>query len=241
MTHTEWLDVIRPKVDGAKSLHHALDGHDLDFFFLASSQSSTLEHPGQANYAAANTFLEGFCRYRHSLGLPASVLNIGAIKGVGFLAENALAKRKVASQGLHFFSEREFLNFMEVSLMNSTPVLLGAVPSSQDSCHLIMGLDSSSQPDNTSHRPEWYNDRRLAIYDNMKAQTKVESSTASGDLSKFLGSITENPDVLADQSSAEFLAHEIGRKVLSFGFKPDAHIDTSLTLVQLGMDSLMAS
>lgn len=48
-------------------------------------------------------------------------------------------------------------------------------------------------------------------------------------------------DILTEESSVHCLAQEIARKVLSFGFKPDAPIDVSLTLMQLGMDLLMAS
>ena len=48
-------------------------------------------------------------------------------------------------------------------------------------------------------------------------------------------------DILTEESSVHCLAQKIGGKVLSFGFKPDTPIDVSLNLMQLGMDSLMAS
>ena len=241
MTYDQWMDVIRPKVDGALNLHHALEGQDLDFFFLASSLYATVEHPGQANYAASNCFLEGLCRYRHSIGLPASTLNIGAIKGVGYLSDNLQAKRKVAAQGLQFHGEREFLEFMRLSTTNSRPLSSSSWPSTRDSCHLIMGLNVKANPDNSKNRPAWHRDRRLGIYENLKASTEIETSAASTRLADFLSAVTNNPDVLTEESSVHFIAQEIGRKVLSFGFKPDAPIDVSLNLIQLGMDSLMAS
>ena len=52
--------------------------------FRYDQLSTVLGQPGQGNYNAANTFMESFCQYRHSLGLPASVLNICPIEGVGF-------------------------------------------------------------------------------------------------------------------------------------------------------------
>ena len=39
---------------------------------------------GQANYASENTSLDAFVQYRHSLGWPASSLDIGAIEDVDF-------------------------------------------------------------------------------------------------------------------------------------------------------------
>lgn len=45
-------------------------------------------HSGQPRRLMHLTFVSGFYRHRHSLGLSASVLNIGAIKGVGYLSEN---------------------------------------------------------------------------------------------------------------------------------------------------------
>ena len=48
-------------------------------------------------------------------------------------------------------------------------------------------------------------------------------------------------DILTEESSVHCLAQEMGSKVLGFGFKPDAPIDVSLNLMQLGMDSLMTS
>lgn len=164
MTHADWTNVTRPKVNGAWNLHSALEGHDLDFFFLASSLSSTLGHPDQANHAAACTFLEAFCRYRHSLGLPASVLAIGPIKGVGRVSEDLEATARVASQGLQVLGEREFLESMEVALVNSTPASSSRWPSSMDSCQLIMGLNPQTRTDTSKHRPSWHNDRRLAMY-----------------------------------------------------------------------------
>ncbi|KAL9630961.1 MAG: hypothetical protein Q9204_004461 [Flavoplaca sp. TL-2023a] len=47
--------------------------------------AEVLDH-GQANYAAANTFLDAFVLYRHFFGLPASVLDIGVMEHIGFVS-----------------------------------------------------------------------------------------------------------------------------------------------------------
>ncbi|GAB2187696.1 SDR family NAD(P)-dependent oxidoreductase [Roseibium sp. LAB1] len=54
--------VLKPKVDGALALRDACAGLDLDAFVLFSSLAGPFGNPGQANYAAANGFLDALAR-----------------------------------------------------------------------------------------------------------------------------------------------------------------------------------
>ncbi|TDP92878.1 type I polyketide synthase [Labedaea rhizosphaerae] len=102
--------VFRPKVDAATVLHELTRDADLALFVLFSSASATIGSPGQANYAAANAYLDALAQHRRALGLPAVSLGWGlweqASAMTGQLSEHDRARAGVlitAEQGLALF------------------------------------------------------------------------------------------------------------------------------------------
>ena len=87
MTYDDWKETITPKIQGSWNLHKVLP-KDLDFFILLSSISGVIGNPGQANYAAGNTYQDGLAFYRRSQGLCATAIDLGVVKGVGHVEEN---------------------------------------------------------------------------------------------------------------------------------------------------------
>ena len=83
MNWSQVATVLAPKVAGAWNLHRACAEHSLDFFVMYSSLASVLAPVGQANYAAANGFLDALAHYRRRLGLPAMTINWGPWSAIG--------------------------------------------------------------------------------------------------------------------------------------------------------------
>ncbi|KAI0475393.1 KR domain-containing protein [Xylariaceae sp. FL0804] len=91
MTHREHHEATRSQVAGTWNLHNAAADLGLrpDFSTTLSSISGLVGQPAQANYAAADVFLDNFASYRRGLGLQAKSVSLGAIDGAGFMAEHS--------------------------------------------------------------------------------------------------------------------------------------------------------
>src|SRR4051794_22245083 len=98
MSFAQWNSALKPKVDGSWNLHKLLP-EALDFFVLLSSVSGICGQQGQANYAAANTYLDALAHYRVGRGQKAISINLGAMVSDGFLAENPEVMDRILSYG----------------------------------------------------------------------------------------------------------------------------------------------
>ncbi|MGV9541619.1 HAD-IIIC family phosphatase [Nocardia beijingensis] len=116
--------VLRPKVDAAYHLHELTADRNLSMFVLFSAAGSLFGTPGQANYAAANAYLDALALRRRSLGLPAQSLAWGAWE-VDMHDHMAQADiRRIARAGVRAFSVQEGMACFDAALRAGDPVLV---------------------------------------------------------------------------------------------------------------------
>ncbi|GGS25975.1 hypothetical protein GCM10010252_76200 [Streptomyces aureoverticillatus] len=120
--------VLAPKTYGAWHLHELTRHLDLSAFVLFSSITSVLGTPGQANYAAANAFLNGLAEARHAEGLAATSLCWGywaqrSELGAG-LGEADIVR--LGRQGVQPMASHEGLALFDTAIARNEPVLVPA-------------------------------------------------------------------------------------------------------------------
>jgi myxalamid-type polyketide synthase MxaB len=122
-TPDRFQSVLSPKVRGALNLHFLTQHYPLDCFVLFSSAASLLGSGGQANYAAANAFLDALAQARRSIGLPALSLNWAAWQSKGMAARSQTTQ----GQGMKTIAPATGLSILE-TLLNQPYSQVGVLP-----------------------------------------------------------------------------------------------------------------
>lgn len=244
MDINQWNTAVRPKVRGTWNLHHELS-EDLDFFVMTSSLSGICGYFGQANYASANTFLDAFSQYRRAQGRAASVLDLGAVDDVGFVARNAAEFSTQLSTNVNkLITEQHFLDCVQLAIVTSKPPQTtneqdmananaaqsngnhektpGFVDGWYDPGQSCVGLASEVPIDDGGSRLIWQRDPRMAMYRNLETVGNDAAGSrgkATGEAEKtrqFIASARANPETLDSSESSRFLAITICKRVRWF-------------------------
>ncbi|SAI05805.1 polyketide synthase [Bordetella ansorpii] len=208
--------VLAPKVLGALHLDELTRGMPLDFFVFYSSGTTLFGNPGQANYVAANGWLEAMARHRVSQGLPATCVRWGAIDDVGYLARNKKVKDALQGRmGGTALSSDLALRVLEDMLLSNTPDL-GVLE--LDWRALARFLPSAGSP-----KFSWIARR---------ASTGEADDAGSPDIANMLATLDD--DAL-HHAFIDMLKSEVG-EILRV---PVDKIDPQRSIYDMGLDSLM--
>ena len=239
-----WNGAVRPKIEGAWNLHDLLP-KDMEFFVLFSSVCGTFGNYGQSNYASANTFLDSFCQYRQDMGLAASIVNIGPVDDVGFVARTPAARDAMLATLDSLLTEQDFLDTLQLAIARSStryaPQKSGSRLSGyQNPSHIVSALESRLPIMDPQNGNLWRRDLRMAIYRIIQKTSVVGVTEVADHLKQFLSSLRSNPTKLDLKSTVETIAREVANCVSTFLMKGDEAIDLSSTLTAIGVDSLVA-
>ena len=117
LSDEEMHRVLSAKMDSALILHQLTKMLPLEQFVLFSSSASLLGARGQANYVAANGFLDGLAYLRQKQGLPAIAINWGPFNGMGMSAKLTHAMQQHGFMPL----DKDSIDILDVLLTSQLP------------------------------------------------------------------------------------------------------------------------
>jgi acyl carrier protein/short-subunit dehydrogenase len=210
-----------PKVVGSWLLHHLLPKDSLDFFILFSSAASLLGSPGQANYAAANSFMDSLTWQRKAQGLPALSINWGAWSEVG-LAATAERAGRLAQRGFRSIAPDEGIEALS-QLFKQGSAQVGVIP-------IDWKLVQQFSPEVAA----------LPLFSRV-AFTEQKQPAPDGHQQGAQQAFTRDVLLSAEPSARADLLEDYLRKTASriLGLRKTV-LDTRKPLNALGLDSLMA-
>nr|WP_244302606.1 type I polyketide synthase [Streptomyces viridosporus] len=211
--------VLRPKADAALLLDELTRGLQLSAFVLFSSASATFGAAGQANYAAANAFLDALAERRRAAGLPAQSLGWGFWEQrsamTGGLGDREVAR--LASGGVRPIGSADGLALFDVASAMDDAVL---VP-----IHLDLSPRGGEVPPLLRHLV------RPAV---RRTQAVAEGSA---DATTFRQRLEGLPEEAQRESLLDLVRSAVAGVVAYDG---PASVDPDMTFMNLGFDSLMA-
>jgi acyl carrier protein len=230
MTVEEYHTTISNKVQGTWNLHIAAleQKLSLDFFTMLSSISGVIGQKGQANYAAANVFMDAFAAYRQSLGLPAISVDLGVIEDVGYVAQQGGMQKHFDKRQWTGINEGVLRKILSYSIFQQTSPI-----NKRSSSQLITGL-CVPQPDDS----ELFYDARfggLFVSDDTGAAARGGNNSSKDIQALFL--IHQSG---ADPAAVLAAAVEVVNKQFVKMLRLEEPMEPAKSLSTYGLDSLSA-
>lgn len=229
MSLEDYHEVLRPKVKGTWNLHNiALEQNvPLEFFTILSSLSGVVGQKAQANYAAANVFLDSFSTYRRGLGLPACTVDLGVIEDTGYISERKALAKRLDSKVWTGIDEGLLHKIVRFSICQQTMPI-----NPQSTSQMITGIPVPQKADSFL-----LNDPRFrGLYNAHSKTSAMEDQDSSKDVRAFLALLKAKVDVAKVLAAAIDLVNRYFTKSLGL----DEPMDPTKALSGYGLDSLAA-
>ncbi|WP_351236268.1 thioester reductase domain-containing protein, partial [Streptomyces sp. NPDC002133] len=218
LTPQRLTTVLRPKIDAAWNLHTLTRHLNLQAFVLFSSIAGVIGGAGQANYAAANAFLDALAHHRTAHGLPATSTAWGlwaTDSGIaGELTEADIAR--IARAGFPPVEADRGPRLLDLALRHPHPA------------PVITPLDVAAMRENPGQAGPLLG----ALVRRPSRRTAQNTDTGAGALGERIAALDE-----AEQLRL-VLDVVVAETVAVLGHADPAGIDTQQAFAQVGFDSL---
>ena len=222
--------VFGPKVDGSRHMDELFSTPgELDFFIFFSSLACVVGNKGQSNYAAANMYMHTLATQRRQRGLPASIIDIAMLLGVGYV-DRALEQLEGRLVGVYGYVG---LHEPEMHSIFASAVLAGHPDSSigDHAPQIMTGI-----PVNAGRR---FPTKPLFSHVLQEEEQVASAAGSTAELStRVLGQLAAAAN--KGDATLSILEAAFSRKVELILQLPADKIETKVPLIKLGIDSLVA-
>ena len=224
LTPQKLATVLGPKADAAWHLHQLTQDIDLTHFIMYSSVSGLLGGAGQANYAAANTFLDALAHHRHAQDLPATSLAWGlweqAGSMTGHLADTDL--QRMNRMGARPLSFEDGIRLFDAATGTGRPAVAP------------IGLNRAALRARRASLPPLFHDLAGG------PGRAVAATAAVGDADGHFGLAQQLSGLGAAERDRALVAFVRVHTADTLGYPDDAQVSPARAFKELGFDSLTA-
>lgn len=225
MTHREWTESTRPKVQGTWNLHQNLPG--VDFFVTLGSFTTIIGNRSQGNCVAGCAFQDAVAHFRRARGMRAVTIDVGVVRNAGVLAEQGMTNTLRDLEGPYGLDEHELLNLIKVAIAGSE--------SGTAAPQMLTGLATGGSAAATGVDAWYLSDPKFSI------MAKIGARQAAGEGPQQATSVREQ--ILGVKTQAEAAAivlQGLAGRVADVLHTDPSEIDEHRFLHTYGIDSLVS-
>ncbi|MCJ1449246.1 MAG: hypothetical protein MMC23_009766 [Stictis urceolatum] len=237
MAHDDYNTVLHAKYLGTWNLHRIMQEDQtepLDFFTMLSSISGIIGNKGQANYAAANTFLDAFASFRKGRGLRANAVDLGVVEDVGYLSEqNSTYGTRLDKSQSEPINETMLRKIVNYSIFQQQEVPLNSSSGAQ----LITGI---AHPLRTGDSGLIGDSRFAYLLGGGSNEVTAKAANEGDEVENFIKIMQVLHASEAETSAIVKAAVDVLRTKLTSLLRLDKELEQDRPLMTYGLDSLSA-
>ena len=202
---------------------------------MCSSDLSVCGQPAQASYSAASSFLGAFVRYRHSLGLPAAVIDLGIVGDIGRLIGADRHLLETTLRGYMTIGEKEIFRAIEVAMMRQEP---GSVSEGFRNSQFAVGL--TPLPKDSPHHINslLHGDRRIDLLRPALTHAQPVQEEASR-VQRLFSAMSQDATFRESEEAATLTQQEVIHRLSCLSGSNEQNVGLQQPFSQLGLDSLV--